>query len=1035
MVKALRTSVRGGGLRQGGLQPGIGSDNIFATASLDLDFARHKNLGQQVDATTGSNLVDFTRASSGTYVGSDGLIKTATTNLLTYSEEFDNAVWQVTGPGEVTIVSGVEDPLGGNTADTLHHDSGAGDTGWLRRLFSGVNGQTYTLSFWLRRRSGTGNFFAVVGDNVNQVVSSVTSTWQRFSVSNTISSTTLRAYFKVDSAGDQFDIWGAQLEQSDTVGEYVKTTSTINSAPRFDHDPTTGESLGLLVEESRTNSVRNNTMVGAVAGTPGTNPNNWTYVTTQSNGLTRSIIGTGTENGINYIDYRFNGTTVASPNAIAFGIEGTAGVAATGQTWTGAVYLRLVNGTLTGVNSTQIGLIENTSGGVFVSGAFYNVSSPTSAALISQRATATRTLSGGATVGTCALTVNIPVAGSTDIDFTLRIGMPQLEQGAFATSVIPTTSSTVTRAADVAGIYDDNFGVFRTNLLQYSEDFADPYWISTTLNGTITTNQAAAPDGTITANLYTENTNFSVRTLAAIASFTSGTFYTISVWAKQASGTRYLGFVLQQGAFGSNCIASFTLSGSGSYNISISGTGTTANIQQFSNGWYRCSLTSQATVTASAGVQFRLSNSPINGATSYTGDGTSGIYVWGAQLEEGSTATNYIKSDVNFVSRASSATYYDANGVIQTAAVDEARTAAYLPDGNGNFVSTGPLLLEAAGTNLLLQSEDFSTTWITASATVTANSDVAPDGTTTADTITASSSIIGRVQQQITFTGDGEKAISVWLKAGTAPTSIIKIDDSTAGFALRLSLSITWTNGVASGSITQGTLQGIDAFPNGWYRIRASATGVVAANSNRYRIEPDSTNGTGSVIAWGAQAENGSLPTSYIPTTSSTATRAADVSTSAATTVFESDWYRQEEGTVFADIVVTLPNSGGNQFVLRASDNSYNNAIAWNIQGGGVAAIGTNTGGVFDGIASSSTALTANLPAKFAGGYQANNLALSLSGATSVIDTSATIPTVLTRADIGSDHAGVNRLKAGTIRRLTYWPTRLPNETLQTITQ
>jgi hypothetical protein len=48
-------------------------------------------------------------------------------------------------------------------------------------------------------------------------------------------------------------IWGAQLEQSTTVGEYIPTTSTINSAPRFDHNPTTGESLGLLVEEQRTN--------------------------------------------------------------------------------------------------------------------------------------------------------------------------------------------------------------------------------------------------------------------------------------------------------------------------------------------------------------------------------------------------------------------------------------------------------------------------------------------------------------------------------------------------------------------------------------------------------------------------------------------------------------------------------------------------------------------------------------------------------------------------------------------------------------
>jgi hypothetical protein len=47
-------------------------------------------------------------------------------------------------------------------------------------------------------------------------------------------------------------LWGAQLEQSATVGEYIPTTSTINSAPRFDHNPTTGESLGLLVEEART---------------------------------------------------------------------------------------------------------------------------------------------------------------------------------------------------------------------------------------------------------------------------------------------------------------------------------------------------------------------------------------------------------------------------------------------------------------------------------------------------------------------------------------------------------------------------------------------------------------------------------------------------------------------------------------------------------------------------------------------------------------------------------------------------------------
>ena len=239
------------------------------------------------------------------------------------------------------------------------------------------------------------------------------------------------------------------------VGSNGVLQTAVTDAPRFDHNPTTGESLGLLVEEARTNGIRNNTMVGAVAGTPGTNPNLWQYVTAQSNGLTVSVVGTGTESGVNYIDYRFNGTTVASPNFIAFGID--AATAATGQAWTNSLYWKLAGGTTTGVTAWQIGVIELTAVGGFVSGATFSQTAPTSAALITQRPAATRTLSGGVTVGQVQMTLSLAVSGSTAVDFTIRIGLPQMEQGAFATSAIPTTSATATRAADVASITGSNF--------------------------------------------------------------------------------------------------------------------------------------------------------------------------------------------------------------------------------------------------------------------------------------------------------------------------------------------------------------------------------------------------------------------------------------------------------------------------------------------------------------------------------------------------------------------------------------------------
>ena len=220
--------------------------------------------------------------------------------------------------------------------------------------------------------------------------------------------------------------------------------SAAIDAPRLDYNPSTLAAQGLLIEESRTNSIRNNTMVGAVAGTPGTAPTNWTASSTGA--VTTQIVGTGTENGIAYIDYRFQGSGASDTWNL---IYDSSVVAANGQTWTSSVYLKLVGG-----STANLPLIQRI---VFRNGAFANIQAadssaltPTSAGLATQRSTLSLT----ATQATTAFVTNQLNSGTPTgaYDITLRIGLPQLELGAFATSVIPTSTTALTRSADVASV-------------------------------------------------------------------------------------------------------------------------------------------------------------------------------------------------------------------------------------------------------------------------------------------------------------------------------------------------------------------------------------------------------------------------------------------------------------------------------------------------------------------------------------------------------------------------------------------------------
>lgn len=185
----------------------------------------------------------------------------------------------------------------------------------------------------------------------------------------------------------------------------------------------------------------------------------------------------------------------------------------------------------------------------------------------------------------------------------------------------------------------------RTNRLTYSEQFDNAGWVKN--NSSISANAATAPDGTATADKLVENTATTNHSVTQTHLWASGTTYTGSIFAKAAGRTRIQ--IAFPGAEFPNAYANFDLS-AGTVTASNS---TTASITHVGGGWYRCVATATATGSAATGFAFVLITSGTAGRfQSYTGDGASGVYIWGAQLEVGAFATPYIKTVAATVTRA-----------------------------------------------------------------------------------------------------------------------------------------------------------------------------------------------------------------------------------------------------------------------------------------------------------------------------------------------------------------------------------------------
>jgi hypothetical protein len=104
----------------------------------------------------------------------------------------------------------------------------------------------------------------------------------------------------------------------------------------------------------------------------------------------------------------------------------------------------------------------------------------------------------------------------------------------------------------------------------------------------------------------------------------------------------------------------FNLTGSGS-TASLSGSGATASIEALANGWYRCILNVPATLAVGALIQYGLT---VAGANNYTGDGTSGLFLWGAQIEASTAHSSYIPTTTAVATRQSDAPSFSSPGLV-----------------------------------------------------------------------------------------------------------------------------------------------------------------------------------------------------------------------------------------------------------------------------------------------------------------------------------------------------------------------------------
>jgi hypothetical protein len=601
----------------------------------------------------------------------------------------------------------------------------------------------------------------------------------------------------------------------------------------------------------------------------------------------------------------------------------------------------------------------------------------------------------------------------------------------FANSKVLDSRVTFTRTT-TATYYDGvTTAKAEENLLTYSQEFDNAAWSKALV--TITSNATTAPDGTSTADLAVANTTNGDHSVVQSFTFPADTTLTISCYMK-AAGYDY-GVIRHYSAGNGDVWASFNLSTGA---VDSNSSGVTASITSVGSSWYRCVMTktySSATSGNSYGI--RVANAGGIG-TPFAGNGTSGIYIWGAQLEQRSSATAYTATTTQAI------TNYIP--VLQTAASGVARF-----DHNPTTGESLGLLIEEQRTNISLYSSYSAANWAQNSASVTANSVVAPDGTLSAATLIEDTSANyhityppGVINAAATYTA------SVYLKqAGRRYAAVqIYIDNAASRYTILVDLS----NGsfVASNNVgtPTSTSYAITSVGNGWYRVSVTAAqtsnnvvGIVISASNSATpsyltgLPTYTGNGWNSIYFWGAQIEAGAFATSYIPTVASSVTRNADAASMTGTNF--SSWFNNANMSAYIEAATNAPPASTNTTGFSLNDGTLNRTNFFQSGGGSLSSarawlFAYNNGATIVSLNSAATAVTQSVMAKSCVAIKTNDFGFSLNSGAVLTDTDGT-PVVPTQMNIGADYNASAYLN-GTIKKLAYYPIRVTNAQLQALT-